>query len=226
MKRFWLDWRRRKALRRVADETIEGFLKHGLPTRRQTIETVELLALDIETTGLDPRTADILSIGWVVIKGGVIELSTAQRMIVSSLSEVGQSATIHGLTDTEVSTGIALHEAISQVVEAAAGRVLVVHHAGLDKVLLDRAVKACFGVPFLIPIIDTLAMAHRKATQQHHLGGPAELRLSDLREQYGLPQYSAHDSTVDALATAELLLAMLEHHHEGANTRVWRLASF
>jgi len=37
------------------------------------------------------------------------------------------------------------------------------------------------------------------------------LRLSDLREAYNLPRYNAHDCLVDAIATAELLIAIAAH---------------
>jgi DNA polymerase-3 subunit epsilon len=64
----------------------------------------------------------------------------------------------------------------------------------------------------LVPVVDTLALEHRRRRRHHHLDDNASLRLPDLRDAYGLPQYSAHDCLVDAIATAELMLAIAAHH--------------
>ena len=48
--------------------------------------------------------------------------------------------------------------------------------------------------------------------RRHHVSGPDSLRLVDLREGYGLPRYKAHDALTDAIATGELLLAMIATH--------------
>jgi len=61
-------------------------------------------------------------------------------------------------------------------------------------------------------VVDTLALEHRRRRRHHHLDDNASLRLPDLRDAYGLPQYSAHDCLVDAIATAELMLAIAAHH--------------
>ena len=40
-----------------------------------------------------------------------------------------------------------------------------------------------------------------------------------------LPRYAAHDSLVDAIATAELLIAMVAHYDGGTKTRLHDLCS-
>ena len=54
--------------------------------------------MDFETTGLDARTAQIVSVGLVPIDGRTIGLAGARRLIVRPEGEVGQSAVVHGLT--------------------------------------------------------------------------------------------------------------------------------
>jgi DNA polymerase-3 subunit epsilon len=85
----------------------------------------------------------------------------------------------------------------------------VVHHAGLDKKLLDRLCRARFGDKLLIPVIDTLALENRRKSRHHHLEDTRSLRLPDLRQHYNLPWYRGHDCLVDAISTAELLIAMV-----------------
>jgi len=180
-----------------------------LPAPGTPFEDAELVCVDIETTGLNPATADMLSIGWVLIRGGKVDLSTAESHVVKPTGNVGDSAVVHGLTDTMVNLGMDPTQAVTRVIAALAGRVLVVHHARLDKGLLDRLCRVQFGEKLLVPIVDTLALEHRRDKRKHHLDDKRSLRLPDLRAHYNLPWYRGHDCLMDAVATAELLIAMV-----------------
>lgn len=211
MKGRWLELRRWRELRRDVQEPLRTLLGHKSPSQNTAFTETEFLALDIETTGLDATTAQMLSVGWVVIRNGKVDLGTADTYIVRPEGEVGHSASVHGLTDTMVEAGRDRFIVLSKVVEALTGRVLVVHHAGLDKALLDRMCRMHFGAPLLVPVVDTLALEHRRQSRRHHVDERRSLRLSDLRDEYRLPRYAAHDCLVDAIATAELLIAMVAH---------------
>ena len=200
-------WSRRRELVPPYD----SFLDTQVPSPADELSAIEFVSLDIETTSLDAASADMLSVGWVVLRDGRVDLSSAEAWIVRPSGEVGDSASVHGLTDTVVGTGLDWGIVIDKVVNALAGRVLVVHHAGLDKALLDRMCRQRYGAPLLVPVVDTLALEHRRQSQRHHIEEGGSLKLSDLRAAYGLPRYAAHDCLVDAIATAELMLAMIAH---------------
>lgn len=220
MKRWRLQ-RRRQRIAASAPAPLAELAASPLPDSAATARDVTFVCLDIETSGLDPKSAELLSVGWVDIRGGRILMSTARRLLACPDGEVGVSATVHGLTDTAVADGDPLSEVLDAVVMALRGAVLVVHHAGLDKALLDRLCQARYGQPLPVPVLDTLALAHARRRRQHHVAGSTSLRLPDLRADYRLPRYQAHDCVVDALATAELLLAMLAHEGAGGDTRIW-----
>lgn len=209
MRRLALDARRRFAARDAPPGPYARLLGASLPSPRARFTDVEYLSLDIETTGLDPGTAEILSIGSVLVRNNRIDLSTARSCLVRPESEVGSSASVHGLTDTLCGTGDELGDVIAGVVEDLAGRVLVVHHAALDKTLLDRACRAAYGGALYVPVVDTLALELRRRRRREQTAGPEAFRLGNLRSAYGLPYYAGHDCLADALATAELLLAMV-----------------
>ena len=209
----WLTLKRWKAGYRTADEHYKALLETSPPPASSRFEEAELVCLDIETTGLDPATVDMLSIGWVLIRRGRVDLSTAESHVVKpSSGDVGDSPSIHGLTDSVVNQGMSPEEAMDRVLEVLTGRVLVVHHAGLDKKLLDRLCRAQFGDKLLVPVIDTLALENRRKSRHHHLEDTRSLRLPDLREHYKLPWYRGHDCLADAISTAELLLAIVASH--------------
>jgi DNA polymerase-3 subunit epsilon len=209
MSSVWLTLKRWRARRRSTDAHFRAFIAQAPPSPRTPFDDAELVCVDIETTGLDPATADMLSIGWVLIRNGMVDLSTVESHVVKPTGNVGDSASVHGLTDTMVNLGMDPTQAVDRVIEVLKGRVLVVHHAGLDKGLLDRLCQIQFGEKLLVPIIDTLALEHRREKRKHHLDDNRSLRLPDLRKHYNLPWYRGHDCLMDAVATAELLIAMV-----------------
>ena len=197
--------------RREQTPPFDSLLDRPVPSPSDEISSVEFVSLDIETTSLDVASADMLSVGWVVTYNGRVDLGSAETWIVRPSGDVGDSASVHGLTDTMVGAGLDWGIVIDKIVKTLAGRVLVVHHAGLDKALLDRMCRQRYGAPLLVPVVDTLALEHRRQSQRHHIEEGGSLKLSDLRSAYSLPRYAAHDCLVDAIATAELLLAMIAH---------------
>jgi len=209
MRQASLKFRRWLAIRRVVHDALARLLSSSLPAGSTAFVDTEFLCLDIETTGVDARNASMLSVGWVIIRGARVEMATAESCIVRPPGEVGESATVHGLTDTLCEAGEDVAGVLEHLLEVLRGRVLVVHYAGLDKALLDRLCRRHFGAPLLVPVVDTLALERRARSSRHHLDEQQSLRLSALRSAYHLPHYSQHDALADAIATAELLLAMV-----------------
>lgn len=212
MSAVWLQIRRWHHRRRNLPEPLMRLLTTATPSAAARFVDTELVALDIETTGIDAATAEMLSVGWVLIRHGRVDLESAESHIVRPGGEVGSSASVHGLTDTMVDKGQDRSMVIDRIVRVLTGRVLLVHHADLDKRLLDRLCNEHFDAPLLVPVVDTLALEHRRRRRRHHVDEKRSLRLSDLRDEYHLPRYNAHDCLVDAIATAELLIAMVAHN--------------
>ncbi len=172
------------------------------------VSEVEFLALDVETTGLDPRTDHLVSVGWVPVVGREIVLAGAGELTVRPPGEVdvGASATFHGLTDDQIAAAAPLSDVLPRLLAALHGRVLLAHHAPLELGFLDQAVLAAYGARPPLTAVDTLALQQRLLPPTHP-GTNGALRLDAARQTYGLPRYTAHHSATDALAAAELLLA-------------------
>ena len=220
MTHWLLELQRRRWRRRAGNGPLDALFDSALPAKQTVFEDLEFVCLDMETTGLDTETADILSVGWVLIRRNRAELSTAAHYLVRPPGGVGDSATVHGITDSQAEAGIPITVVMEHIVAALPGRCLVVHHASLDKTLLDRESRRCFGAPLAVPVIDTLALEHRRRQRAHHLESDPSLRLPDLRQSYGLPRYIGHDALADAIATAELLLAMVARNGGARQTRL------
>lgn len=174
------------------------------------LDRLPLLAVDIETTGLKPGRHQLVSIGWVPVNGGRIDLSGAGYVVLRGATgfTVGSSAVIHQLTDDEIAAGIDHPTALSQLLTALRGRALLAHFAAMEMDFLSHACREHFGAELKVPVVDTFAMErkHMERMATHPRG--EDLRLARVRQRYGLPRYGNHKALSDALACAELYLAM------------------
>ena len=133
MRFSWLVAKRWYYAHKKTGEPLRSLFCSDPPSPSAGVADVEFVALDIETTGLDPATADMLSVGWVFIRNRRVDLRTAESYIVRPSGGVGKSASVHGLTDTVVGLGQDWGVILDKIVEALVGRALLVHHAGLAR---------------------------------------------------------------------------------------------
>lgn len=200
--------RREKALRSCPDGSLREYLSTPFPDPKTPLTELPLLALDLETTGLDPAKDHVLSVGFVPVDGGSIVLAGARHIVIASEAEVGQSATVHGLTDDELATGVPLEVALDAVLAALAGRVLLAHYARIEETFLRAACERRWSTRMPCARVDTLALQQRLVTSAWNADAPeGSLRLWAARARFSLPAYRAHEALTDAISCAELFLA-------------------
>jgi DNA polymerase-3 subunit epsilon len=220
---FSLDYRRRRLLARAPAGPLRDFLATPFADGKLPCTETRYLALDLETTGGDPQQHEIVSLGWVCLDGARIDLGSARHRLVRLAGAMtGDSAVIHAITDDEAATGVALEEALRELLAALAGRVLIAHHAKTELGFIGHACARLFGGRILIPAVDTLDIAVRRLNRQRETPAPGSLRLGTLRRQYNLPRYPAHNALSDALSAAELFLAQLAQCPEPPLLKNWR----
>ncbi|SDL68249.1 DNA polymerase III, epsilon subunit [Corynebacterium mycetoides] len=181
----------------------------GAP-RRETVGDA-LLAVDVETTGLTPGKHQLVSIGWVPVDGRVIDLSAA-RYFVFSGTAVGDSATIHGVTDDDISShGTDARVILDEFSRALEGRRLLAHFAQMEVGFISHAMKQVAGRAWRLrdrDVVDTFAFERRHMERMGTYPRGEDLRLARVRQRYGLPDYRNHNALTDAIACAELYLTL------------------
>lgn len=192
---------------RVPDGPLREYLAVPLPGRDTPLPELPLLAVDLETTGLSPARDRIVAAGFVPVDGDGVDLSGARRIVVHSTDDVGQSATVHGLTDDTIAAGVPLRTALEAVLVALRGRVLLAHYAVIEQGFLSAACRQEFGHRLPAVVVDTLQIQRRIASTPWTDPRGGSVRLPAARAAYGLPRYRSHEALTDALACAELYLA-------------------
>ncbi len=206
---FSKETQRKRALARADHSVMREYLSVPFINKREDWRRVDIVALDLETTGLDPKSDSILSFGLVDMHNSTIRLNSAWYEVVQIEGQIPESsAVIHHITDDDAAAGRSLEELLPRLLQRLAGKVILVHYKSIEQNFIDAACRRLYGAPFIIPIIDTLPIAQRLLELRNHTIQPGNLRLFNLRDMYGLPKYRAHNALYDALTTAELFLAM------------------
>ncbi len=173
------------------------------------LSQIPLMAVDLEMTGLDCQFDQILSIGLIPIRNGLLQVSHSKQLLVSINGSVGDSAVIHGIVDNQLTQAVSPKQAMAWFLEQTRGHVLIAHHAPLDLCFLKAEIQRCYGQRIQFVAIDTMAVEKRRLLRQIDVIKEGSLRLDACRQRYGLPVYAAHNAAVDALACGELLLAQI-----------------
>ena len=161
----------------------------------------EFVALDFETTSGDPRRAEPLSVGWVVVAGGRVRLADAAYHVIDHAGDVPvASLQIHRLTPADLADGRDLDDVAMHLRAALDGRIVVAHGGWIERALLRRLGA---GRP---TVVDTLAVVRRldaRAGRETTAG-----TLAAVARRHRVPVLRAHHACGDALTTALLLLVL------------------
>ncbi|WP_339860100.1 exonuclease domain-containing protein [Thalassospira alkalitolerans] len=174
------------------------------------IRNIEFVALDLETTGLDPKKDEIVSIGFVIIRQLEVDFSSCEHLLVRPQKELSESSVIvHRIFDSDVEKAPDIEIALAHILPILAGRVLIAHHAPIELGFLGQACKRYFGAPLHIPTVDTLVLALRDLYRQGQPIKPGALKLESQRHTHNLPPYRVHNALSDAIAASGLFLAQI-----------------
>ncbi len=212
---FWGDKNQKlitKALAMKPRGQLRNYLKTPLVDKQTPALEVDYLVLDFETTGLDHQRDHIISIGFTEIKQGRIWLNKSQHHWVKTSKKLSSSnVSIHQITDDQVTTGISIEAMMQLLLEHLAGKVLVAHYQSIEYNFIQHISQKLYGHQLPLQMVDTLRVEKKRLQKLMRPIGVNQLRLFNLRSQYNLPRYHAHNAMEDAIATAELLLAQISH---------------
>jgi DNA polymerase-3 subunit epsilon len=208
------------------DPRLADFYRHFPNDPSVPVADLPLIAIDLETTGLDPARHAILSIGLLPFTLSRIRLSDRRHWVLRpSTGLSGESVRFHNITHSDTERAPTMAGILTDLLNTLSGRLPVVHYHPLERRFLQRAIEQQLRQPLRFPLIDTMELEARRqrrgglARLRQWLGRPpASLRLNDCRQRYGLPAYGAHHAVLDALATAELLQAQIQHRYDAATS--------
>lgn len=198
--RWWRALQRRWHQHQLADSEFRFLLEPPPPN--------EWISLDCETTGLNVRTDEIISIGAVKIVGQRVMTSERLELLVRPERGVSaESVRIHRLREQDVAEGLPIDEAMRRLLRFIGSRPLVGYYLEFDVAMLNRAVKPLLGMGLPQEQIEVSALYYDyKFTQlppyQQQDNADIDLRFTTLMQDLKLPVRDAHDALNDAVMAA------------------------
>lgn len=168
----------------------------------------ELVSLDCETTSLNVRDAELLSIGAVKIRGQRILSSESFYVLVrpERKPDAG-SVRIHGLRPRDVSDGLAPQDAITRLLHFIGGRPLVGYYLEYDVAILNKYVQPLTGIKLPNRQIEVSGRYYDYKLRQNP-DSNVDLRLATLVDDLRVPALPRHDALNDAITASMLYLAL------------------
>jgi len=173
------------------------------------IDHVRFAVLDTETTGLNPRTDRIITIGAVAVQNGDIVIEDSFEALLK-VSENTSAVTVHGVTRDESRLGMDEPEALQRFLEYLRDGVIVGHHIGHDIATFDEALERHWGFRLFNRAVDTMNLA----LHFHKAGAFADrppirrFTLDALCDTFGVIPHDRHTASGDAFLTALVFLRL------------------
>ena len=176
----------------------------------------EAVAIDCETTGLNPRVDDIVSVAAVVIRGSRILASQRFEAVVRPQARLRPDAIkIHRLREADVAAGRPVAEVLPELMRFIGGRPLVGYYLDFDVALLDRHVRRWLGVRLPNPRIEVSALYYERKYGDAPPGTQVDLSFAAMLADLATPRLDQHDAYSDALMTAMAYLALRDLSERG-----------
>ena len=181
-----------------------------MPVWRAAYDGDELVSIDCETTGLDVKKDQILSVGAIKVKGDAILTSQRLDFLVRPKEPMSErTILIHHIRPIDLERAIPVDEAIRRVLDFVGPRPLIGYFLEFD---VGDAQQVC-------PAVDRRAAAQSRDRGVAPLlrlacrarcrpGGNIDLRFETIRQRLDLPRRAAHDAFNDALLTAMMYLRL------------------
>jgi DNA polymerase III epsilon subunit family exonuclease len=177
------------------------------------LEDAHFVVVDLETTGLSPRSARICEIGAQRIRA--LELEDAFETLVDPRAPLPPAVTsLTGIQPAALRGAPRAELAVRRLLAFAGDGAIVAHNARFDLAFLDREVERLTGRRIAAPVVDTVWLARRLLGERTRRVG-----LASLAHFFGVSTEPCHRALPDARATAEILLMLVGLAQErGART--------
>ena len=174
------------------------------------IERVRFVVLDSETTGLNPATDRLVTIGAVAVRANEIRLDDAFAALLK-LEHNTEAVTVHGVTRDQSRAGMNEPEALERFLDYLGDGIIVGHHIGHDVATFDAAYMRHWDLQLRNRSLDTMDLTLHLERAGAFAGRPPIRRftLDALCQMFGVIPHDRHTAAGDAFLTAQVFLRLL-----------------
>ncbi len=170
----------------------------------------EYVCLDCETSGLNPKKDEILSIGAVHIKENKILMRKTFNIFLKPSKNINEeSIKIHHIRPVDLENALDAKEAIYQLLDFIGSKPIVGYYIKFDVAIISRYTKDYIGVKLPNQTIEVSSMYYkiRKKTTDYEF---IDLRFDTILKNLNIPILGKHDALNDAIMTSMIFLKLKE----------------
>ncbi len=186
-------------------ERLAAWQALSTPHLNQPIHASRYVVVDVETSGLNTARDHLIAIGAVAVTHGRIQLNDSLEIVLQQTQASDKdNILIHGIGGTVQREGIPPADALLTFLEYLGKAPLIAFHVAFDQTMIKRALKQFLGLKFEHAWADLAYIApalHPRIARRTR-------SLDDWMGLFDISNYARHSALADALATAELLLAL------------------
>lgn len=168
----------------------------------------EYVCLDCETSGLNPRKDEILSIGAVHIKENKILMRKTFNIFLKPSKNIdAESIKIHHIRPVDLENGMNPQEAIFQLLEFIGSRPIVGYYIKFDVQIISKYTKEFIGINLPNETIEVSSMYYktRKKSSDYEF---IDLKFDTILKNLDIPALGKHDALNDAIMTSMMFLKL------------------
>jgi len=176
----------------------------------------EVVAVDCETTGLNVRTDDIISIAAIKIRGNQILTSERFEVIVRpDASMQAEEIKLHRLLQADVVQSPPIRKVLSSFLHFVGGRPLVGYYIDFDVAMLDKYILHHIGIELPNRRIEVSKLYYERKYGDAPTNTTIDLSFAAILKDLGIPPLAQHDAFNDALMSAMMYLALRDLKQRG-----------
>lgn len=180
----------------------------------------EVVSIDCETTGLNTRRDDVVSIAAIRIKGKRILTSEAFRASVRPKAHMPADAIkVHQIRRSEAEQGWAIEDVLPGLLKFIGSRPLVGYWIAFDAKMLNKYVRKYIGISLPNAYIDVCDLFYERKYGNAPPNTKLDLRFAAILQDLNLPPLQAHDAFNDALSTAEMYVILKDLKARGVHIK-------
>lgn len=168
----------------------------------------EYVSLDCETTGLNPKKDEILSIGAVLIKGNKILMRKTFNIFLKPVKNINaESIKIHQIRTVDLENALDPEDAIYQLLDFIGSRPIVGYYIKFDVTIISKYTKKYIGIKLPNDTIEVSTMYYRtrKRTSDYEF---IDLKFDTILKNLNIPALGKHDALNDAIMTSMMFLKL------------------
>ena len=168
----------------------------------------EYVCFDCETTGLNPKKDDIVSIGAVIIKGNTIVSSKKFVKFVKPKTKLqAEAIKIHHIRECDLIDAEDIDKVIMEFLEFIGNRTLVGYFLEFDIEMINKYLKPKLGINLPNKALEVSAIYHDYKIERIPQAN-IDLRFNTIMNELKIPSLGKHDAYNDALMTSMIFIKL------------------